>query len=140
MSLVAVTLAAVCAASASAQSAQAVKAAHDATLKAQAIVYTLRDPAGATYGTATLTTIGRTRSRIRIIFPAATIPSSVTLVRRADCPPSTLPATSASSMTLSPSGPVYDTVVAVPLTDLTSGNYALRFKQANSRQVCTQLH
>jgi hypothetical protein len=124
---------------ASAQSAQAVKAAHDATLKARAITYTLRDENGAAFGNARLTTIGRTRSRIQLNFTSATTPRSVTLVRRADCRPSTAVLTGGPAATLARNGPLYDSVVDVPMSDLTSGNYSLRVQQANRQAVCTQL-
>jgi hypothetical protein len=140
LSLCAGVLAACCATGAWAQSTQAVKSAHDATLKAQAITYTLRDPGGATYGTAQLTTIGRTRTRILINFQGALAPGAVRLVRASDCPPNALHAATSAGTTLSRSGPISDTVVALPLGSLNTGNYAVRFRQANLREVCTQLH
>jgi hypothetical protein len=138
VSMAVALLAAVAPAGVSAQSAQAVQAAHDATLKAKAITYSLRDANGTNYGTANLSIIGRTRSRIRLDFRGATTPSAVTLVRAADCRPSMNPVAS-SATTLSRSGPIYDTVVSVPLDALSSGQYALRMQQANAQTVCTQL-
>lgn len=125
---------------ASAQSAQAVKASHDATLRARAITYTLRDKNGAAFGNARLTTIGRTRSRIQLNFTGATTPRSVTLVRRADCRPSEVALTGGPATTLARNGPLYDSVVELPIGDLTSGNYALRVQQANQQATCAQLH
>jgi hypothetical protein len=139
--LAAIVLAACCVSGSLAQSAQAVQAAHDATLKAQAITYTLHDASGATYGTAQLTTIGRTRTRIHLNFTSATTPDSLQLVRAADCPTSsTTHGVSTSAMTLSRNGPISDTVVSLPIGSLSSGNYAVRFKQANMQTVCAQLH
>jgi hypothetical protein len=125
-------------AAALAQSSTAVKAAHDATLAAQAVTYKLMTGT-AQSGTVTLQQIGRTRSRVTVRFNTA--PGAGTrlgLYRGSDC---ANPAGAVANVPI-PLSPVNgshisQTVVAVPLTQL-RGNYMVAVRNATQTQQAAQ--
>jgi hypothetical protein len=129
-----------------AQSPAAVKAAHDATHKAQAVTFALlgRGGSGTNLGTVTLQRIGSTRSRIRIqLANPAAAGTRVTLHSGTDCHDPRF-ANAARSLLLNPfTGRVSETIVAVPLTNLQSGNYLVAVQNQTARRqlvdACTRL-
>ena len=127
-------------------SPSAVKAAQEATRKAQAVTYTLlrRGGSAVNLGTVTLQRIGSTRSRIRVVLanPAAA-GTRVTLHSGTDCGDPHF-AGAPHQMLLNPfTGRISQTIVAVPLADLRKGAYSVGVQNATARQqfvdACAQL-
>jgi hypothetical protein len=122
-----------------AQSPTAVKAAHDATRAAEAVTYRLMT-GSAQSGTVSLQQIGRTRSRITVRFNTA--PGSGTqlgLYRGSDC------VNSAGALANTPiplsgfnGSQVSRTIVAVPISELRSGNYLVAVRNATQQQQAAQ--
>ncbi len=128
-----------------ADSPSAVKAAHDATLKAQAVTYALLGRgSGTNLGTVTLQRIGSTRSRIRVqLANPATAGTRVTLHSGTDCHDPHF-AGASRSLLLNPfTGRVSETVVALPLNSLRSGDYLVAVQNQTARQqfvdACSRL-
>jgi hypothetical protein len=127
------------AAAAYAQSPNAVEAAHDATLAAKAVTYKLMT-GSAQSGTVTLQQIGRTRSRITVRFSAASSTGTqLGLYRGSDC---VNPAGAISNVPI-PLSPVNgsqisQTIVALPLAKLRSGNYMVAVRNATQQQQAAQ--
>jgi hypothetical protein len=120
-----------------AQSPSAQKAAQLATQKAKTITYQLmeRGGTGVNLGTVTLQRIGSTRSRIReqLHTPAQSEPR-VTLRTGSDCEEPRIANAPRSPVLLNPfTGRVSDTVVQLPLTNLSAGNYLLDVQAATAR-------
>ena len=118
-----------------AQSPTAVKAAHDATREAQALTYHLDSPSGSHLGTVTLQRIGRTRSRIivRLANPAAA-GTRITLHSGKQCHEPVYTGAAPTQVVLNPvSQQVSQTIVALPLENLQSGNYLVDVQNATSR-------
>jgi opacity protein-like surface antigen len=126
-------------AAALAQSSTAVKAAHDATLAAQAVTYKLMTGT-AQSGTVTLQQIGRTRSRVTVRFNTA--PGAGTqlgLYRGSDCMnPAGAAANVPIPLSLVNGSRISQTVVALPLTTLRSGNYMVAVRRATQTQQAAQ--
>jgi|GEM_PF-1568544 len=122
-----------------AQSPTAVKAAHDATLAAKAVTYKLMT-GSAQSGTVTLQRIGRTRSRITVRFSAAgNAGTQLGLYRGSDC----VNAAGAMANVPIPLSPVNgsqisQTIVALPLAKLRSGNYMVAVRNATQQQQAAQ--
>ena len=136
IALISAAAIALTASAAVAQSPSAQQAARDATRKAQAVTYALmeRGGTGVSFGTVTLQKIGSTRSRIRVQLttPAKSAPR-VTLRTGKDCEEPRI-ANAPHNMLLNPfTGQISETVVALPLTNLTSGNYLLDVQSATAR-------
>ncbi|MEA2689660.1 MAG: hypothetical protein QOD51_2267, partial [Candidatus Eremiobacteraeota bacterium] len=90
---------------------------------------------GVNLGTVTLQRIGGTRSRIRVqlLNPAQSEPR-VTLRTGSDCEEPRIANAPHAPMLLNPfAGRVSDTVVQLPLTNLSSGNYLLDVQTATAR-------
>jgi hypothetical protein len=118
-----------------AQSPTAVKAAHDATREAQALTYHLDSPSGSHLGTVTLQRIGRTRSRIivRLANPAAA-GTRITLHSGKQCHEPVYTGAAPTQVVLNPvSQQVSQTIVALPLENLQSGNYLVDVQNATAR-------
>jgi hypothetical protein len=112
----------------------AVKAARDATLAAKAVTYRLASRQGTNMGSVTLERIGSTRSRItvRLANPAAN-GTRVTLHTGRQCHDPHVAAAPAP-LALNPvSQQVSQTVVALPLSNLQSGNYMVDVQDATAR-------
>jgi hypothetical protein len=128
-------------------SPSAVDAAKLATQKAKAVTYALLDrSSGASLGTVTLQRIGSTRSRIRVqlVNPATTAPR-VTLRTGSDCQEPRVALAPRSPILLNPfTGRTSDTVVNLPLTNLSSGKYLVHVQDATARaqalDACAHLH
>lgn len=108
----------------------AIKAAHDATRQARDVTYRLESG----MGTVTLRRIGTTRSRItvRLANPAAA-GTRVTLHTGRQCHERAAMAP-ATSLALNPvSQQVSQTIVALPLEKLQSGNYLVDVQNATAR-------
>lgn len=123
----------------------AVKAAHDATREAKALTYQLMSRSGTSMGTVTLQRIGSTRSRItvRLANPAAA-GTRITLHTGSQCHDPHV-AAAAAPIVLNPvSQQVSQTVVALPLTNLQSGNYMVDVQNATARSqfaaACARLN
>jgi hypothetical protein len=117
------------------QAPTAVKAAHDATQEAQALTYRLDSPSGSHLGTVTLQRIGRTRSRIivRLANPAAA-GTRITLHSGKQCHEPVYTGAAPTQVVLNPvSQQVSQTIVALPLENLQSGNYLVDVQNATSR-------
>lgn len=117
------------------QSPTAVKAAQDATQQAQALTYRLDSPAGSHLGTVTLQRIGRTRSRIivRLANPAAA-GTRLTLHSGKQCHEPVYTGAAPTQVVLNPvSQQVSQTIVALPLENLQSGNYLVDVQNATAR-------
>lgn len=117
-----------------AQSPTAVKAARDATLEAKALTYRLDSASGTHVGTVTLQRIGSTRSRItvKLANPAAA-GTRITLHSGQQCHDPHVSGT-ANQVVLNPvSQQVSQTVVALPLENLQSGNYLVDVQNATAR-------
>ncbi len=117
-----------------AQSPTAIKAAHDATRHARAFIYELDSGSGAKFGTVTLQRIGSTRSRItvRLANPAAA-GTRVTLHTGGQCHDARVNA-APHQVVLNPvSQQVSQTIVALPLANLQSGNYLVDVQNATAR-------
>ncbi len=117
-----------------AQSATAVKAARDATKEAKAFIYQLTSRGGTNMGTVTLQRIGSTRSRITVrLANPAVAGTRVTLHTGSQCHDPHVSGT-ANQVVLNPlSHQVSQTVVALPLTNLQSGNYMVDVQNATAR-------
>ncbi len=126
-------------AAAFAQSSNAVQAAHDATLAAKALTYKLMT-GSAQSGTVTLQQIGRTRSRIVVRFRGANnTGTQLGLYRGNDC----VNAAGAMANVPIPLSPVNgsqisQTIVALPLAKLQSGNYMVAVRRATQQQQAAQ--
>jgi hypothetical protein len=138
--VVAVT-AALLGASPSASFAQSnpVEAARDATRAAQAVTYKLMT-GSAQSGTVTLQQIGRTRSRITVRFSTGgNTGTQLGLYRGSDC---INPAGAMANVPipLSPvnGSQVSQTIVALPLEKLRSGNYMVAVRNATQQQQAAQ--
>ncbi|HEX3468976.1 MAG TPA: hypothetical protein VHT05_12935 [Candidatus Elarobacter sp.] len=107
-----------------------VKAAHDATRQAKAVTYRLE----AGMGTVTLQRIGTTRSRITVqLTNPAAAGTRVTLHSGRQCHEAHAMAP-ATSLALNPvSQQVSQTIVALPLEKLQSGNYLVDVQNATAR-------
>jgi hypothetical protein len=117
-----------------AQSPTAVKAARDATRQAEALTYQLDSASGSHLGTVTLQRIGSTRSRItvKLANPAAA-GTRITLYSGQQCHDPHVSGT-ANQVVLNPvSQQVSQTVVALPLENLQSGNYLVEVQNATAR-------
>jgi hypothetical protein len=145
MRFAAIPAAVVLALSASAALAQtpvpsaAVKAAHDATVKAKDVTYDLMLN-GARIGRVHLAAIGRTQSRVRVELtnPGAN-PLSLALIPGTDCNQNVY-AAKANAIPLNPvnnSTQISETVVNLPLTNL-QGNYLVQTHDATQRQQIAQ--
>jgi hypothetical protein len=129
-----------------AQSPGAVKAARDATKKAQAVTFALLQRGGSAtnLGSVTLQKIGSTRSRIRVqLANPAAAGTRVTLHSGTDCHDPRF-ANARRSLLLNPfTGRVSETIVALPLTNLRSGNYLVAVQNQTARRqfvdACTRL-
>jgi len=112
----------------------AVKAAHDATLAAKAVTYQLASRTGTNMGTVTLQRIGSTRSRITVhLANPAAAGTRVTLHSGRQCHDPHIAAAPAP-ITLNPiSQQVSQTIVALPLSNLQSGNYMVDVQNATAR-------
>jgi hypothetical protein len=134
--LVAALAATASASLAQSQSPTAVKAAHDATQEAKALTYRLDSPGGSHLGTVTLERIGSTRSRItvRLANPAAA-GTRLTLHTGKQChDPAYTGAAPPTQVVLNPvSQQVSQTIVALPLDSLQSGNYLVDVQNATAR-------
>ena len=122
-----------------AQSPAAVRAAHDATLAARAVTYKLMT-GPAQSGTVTLQQIGRTRSRIIVRFSTAgNAGTQLGLYRGSDC---VNPAGAMANVpvALSPvnGSQISQTIVALPLAKLRSGNYMVAVRNATQQQQAAQ--
>jgi hypothetical protein len=118
-----------------AQSPTAVKAAHDATREAKAFTYRLDSPGGSHLGTVTLERIGSTHSRIivRLANPAAA-GTRITLHSGKQCHEPAYTGAAPTQVVLNPvSQQVSQTVVALPLENLQSGNYLVDVQNATAR-------
>jgi hypothetical protein len=108
----------------------AVKAANDATAQAKALTYQIESG----MGTVTLQRIGRTRTRIRVqLANPAAAGTRITLHSGRQChePHAAAPVT---SLALNPvSQQVSQTIVALPLESLQSGNYLVDVQNATAR-------
>jgi len=108
----------------------AVKAAHDATLQAKALTYQLESG----MGTVTLQRIGRTRTRVKVqLANPAAAGTRVTLHTGRQChePNAAAPVT---ALALNPvNQQVSQTIVALPLEKLQSGNYLVDVQNATAR-------
>jgi len=116
------------------QSPTAIKAARDATRQAEALTYRLDSASGSHLGTVTLQRIGSTRSRItvRLLNPAAA-GTRITLHSGQQCHDPHVSGT-ANQVVLNPvSQQVSQTVVALPLENLQSGNYLIDVQNATAR-------
>jgi hypothetical protein len=123
-----------------ADSPTAVKAARDATRQAKAFIYQLTSRGGTNLGTVTLQQIGSTRSRItvRLANPAAT-GTRVTLHSGRQCHDPRISA-APTPVVLNPvSQQVSTTIVALPLTNLQSGNYLVDVQNATARSEFANL-
>jgi len=129
--------AAAAATSSAATTSTAVKAAHDATQEAKAVTYQLRSQGGTNMGTVTLQRIGTTHSRITVhLANPAAAGTRLTLHSGRDChdPHVAAAAQSIPSIALNPvSQQVSQTVVAMPLSNLQSGNYLVNVQNATAR-------
>ena len=122
-----------------AQSPAAVRAAHDATLAAQAVTYKLMTGT-AQSGTVTLQQIGRTRSRITVRFnTAGNAGTQLGLYRGSDCV-SPSGAMANVPIPLSPvnGSQISQTIVALPLAKLRSGSYMVAVRNATQQQQAAQ--
>jgi hypothetical protein len=127
-------------------SAKAVRAARDATRKAEAITYHLVGASGPR-GSVALYPIGRTRSRIVVTVPGGTT-QRITLHRGTDC--SDARNASQADVSLAPLGaaiaanaPQSETIVDIPIDQLRGGNYSVAIANATQRaqfaQACARL-
>lgn len=127
-------------------SVKAVRAARDATRKAEAITYQLIG-AGGSRGSVALYPIGRTRSRIVVTVPGGTT-QRITLHRGTDC--SDARNASQADVSLAPLGaaiaanaPQSETIVDIPIDQLRGGNYSVAIANATQRaqfaQACARL-
>jgi hypothetical protein len=118
------------------QGPNAQRAAELATKKAKAFIYQLTARgSGVTMGTVTLQKIGGTRTRIRVdlVNPAQAEPS-VTLRRGSDCQHPLIANAPHSPILLNPfTGRSSTTVVNLPLTDVSSGNYLVHVQNSTAR-------
>jgi hypothetical protein len=117
-------------------SPNAVRAAELATQKAQAVTYALLDrTSGVNIGTVTLQRIGSVRSRIRVeLKNPALSESKVTLRTGRDCQEPRVANAPHSPILLNPfTGHTSDTIVNVPLNNLSSGKYLLDVQTATAR-------
>jgi hypothetical protein len=122
-----------------AQSTAAVRAAHDATLAAKAVTYKLMT-GGAQSGTVTLQQIGRVRSRITVRFNGVgNAGTQLGLYRGSDCVSAAGVAANVP-IPLSPvnGSQVSQTIVALPLAKLQSGNYMVAVRRATQQQQAAQ--
>jgi hypothetical protein len=125
----------------------AVEAAKLATQKAKAVTYALLDrSSGVNLGTVTLQRIGSTRSRIRVQLanPSASAPR-VTLRTGADCQEPRIAHAPRSPILLNRfTGRTSETIVNLPLTNLSSGKYMVDVQTATARaqaiDACAHLH
>jgi hypothetical protein len=119
-----------------AQTPSAQRAAELATQKAKALTYQLMDRGtGVKMGTVTLQKIGGTRTRIRVnlVNPAAVEPR-VTLHTGEDCQHPLVANAPQSPVLLNRfTGRTSTTIVNMPLTNLSSGNYLVRVRDATAR-------
>jgi hypothetical protein len=125
-------------------SVKAVRAARDATRKAEAITYQLVGASGSR-GSVALYPIGRTRSRIVVTVPGGTT-QRITLHRGTDC--SDARNASQADVSLAPLGaaanvPQSETIVDIPIDQLRGGNYSVAIANATQRaqfaQACARL-
>jgi hypothetical protein len=122
-----------------AQARNPVDAAHDATLAAKAVTYKLMS-GSAQSGTVTLQQIGRTRSRVIVRFSTAgNAGARLGLYRGSDC----VRASGAMAnvpIPLNPvnGGQVSQTIVALPIEKLRSGNYMVGVRNATQQQQAAQ--
>jgi hypothetical protein len=127
------------AAASSAQARNPVEAAHDATLAAKAVTYKLMT-GSAQSGTVTLQQIGRTRSRVIVRFSTAgNAGARLGLYRGSDC----VSASGAIANVPIPLNPVNgsqvsQTIVALPIEKLRSGNYMVAVRNATQQQQAAQ--
>lgn len=117
-----------------AQSPTAVKAAHDATRQAKAFIYQLSSRTGTNLGTVTLQQIGSTRSRITVhLANPAAAGTRITLHTGRQCHDPHVNA-APNPVVLNPvSQQVSQTIVALPLSNLQSGNYLVDVQNATAR-------
>ncbi|MBV8367479.1 MAG: hypothetical protein JO036_00895 [Candidatus Eremiobacteraeota bacterium] len=119
-----------------AQTPNAQRAAELATKKAKQFIYQLTARgSGLTMGTVTLQKIGGTRTRIRIDLanPARTEPT-VTLRSGSDCQHPIIANAPHSPILLNPfTGRTSTTVVNLPLTAVSSGDYLVHVQNATAR-------
>ncbi len=127
-------------------SPKAVRAARDATRKAETITYRLVGPSGSR-GSVALYPIGRTRSRIVVTVPGGTT-QRITLHRGADCNDARYG--SQADLALAPLGaaiaanaPRSETIVDIPLDRLRAGDYNVAIANATERarfaEACARL-
>ncbi len=116
-----------------------VEAAHDATLAAKAVTYRLMN-GSAQSGTVTLQQIGRTHSRITVRFTTAgKAGTQLGLYRGSDCV-NAAGATGNVPIPLSPvnGSQISETIVALPIAKLRSGNYMVAVRNATQQQQAAQ--
>jgi hypothetical protein len=122
-----------------AQSPNAAKAAHDATVAAKAVTFRLMT-GSAQSGTVALQQIGRTHSRITVRFSTAgNTGTQLGLYRGSDC----VNASGALANVPIPLSPVNgsqisQTIVALPIAKLRSGNYMVAVRNATQQQQAAQ--
>ena len=112
------------------------KAAALATKNAKAVTYKLlQRSSGANIGTVTLQVIGRTRTRIRVqLSNPAVVEPRVTLRSGRDCNEPRIAQAPRSPILLNPfTGRTSTTIVNLPLTNLSSGNYLIDVRTATQR-------
>jgi hypothetical protein len=127
------------AAGAQTPSAQAVRAAHDATARAQAVTYRLiLHGGGAAAGTVALYPIGATRTRVVVTVPMTGL-HRLTLYRGTDCYDSITRARALIALTpvnnAAVNAPPSSTIVNLPIGQLSSGNYVVDVRNATAQQT-----
>jgi hypothetical protein len=118
------------------QTPNAQHAAELATKKAKAFIYQLTSRgSGTTMGTVTLQKIGGTRTRIRVdLVNPAQVEPSVTLRSGSDCQHPIIANAPHSPILLNPfTGRTSTTVVNLPLTAISSGNYLVQVQNSTAR-------
>ena len=118
------------------QTPNAQRAAELATNKAKAFIYQLSSRGtGVTMGTVTLQKIGATRTRIRVdLVNPAQVEPSVTLRSGSDCQHPLIANAPHSPILLNRfTGRTSTTVVNLPLTAVSSGNYLVHVQNATAR-------
>lgn len=123
---------------ASAATAPAVRAAHDATRAARMVTFQLR---GGGKGSVTLTRIGRTRTRIVLRVPASTSSRTARIFRGRDCNDQRHLADSLIALApLNAAGagaPVSRTIVSIPIERLTS-DYVVDLRNSTQRSQISE--
>jgi hypothetical protein len=138
-----------CSAAAGAQtpSAQAVRAARDATAQAKAVTYRLIVRGSGVPGSVALYPIGSTRTRVVVTVPMTGL-HRLTLYRASDCYDSVTRARALVALTpinnAGVNAPSSSTIVNLPIGQLSSGNYVVDVRNATSQatfaEACAHLN